>query len=215
MESSNKNSFIFLYTGPPLVKSLLYKVKLSISNSCFSVFKVFNKVDKLGNGWLGKDVWGNLNNALRGIGAKWVYGKNVWILPYYKEPQTKWRFISTYHSRRRLKSVTSQIAYNCHTSTDKVRNDILPLLSYMIRNNENMYNETEAWMTKLPDRKLDHLRFMSFDKSPSDFENIENYAKYKQREIEKQIEDTKKQKETDLKNIERWLEDEKKLATWK
>ena len=167
------------------------------------------------NGWLGKDVWGNLNYALRGIGAKWVYGKNVWILPYYKEPQTKWRFISTYHSRRRMNSVTGQIAYNCHTSTDKVRNDILPLLSYMIRNNENMYNETEAWMTKLPDRKLDHLRFMSFDKSPSDFENIENYAKYKQREIDKQIEDTKKQKETDLKNIERWLEDEKKLATWK
>ena len=39
--------------------------------------------------------------------------------------------------------------------------------------------------------------------------------KYKQREIEKQIENAKKQKETDQKNIERWLEDQKKLANWK
>ena len=167
------------------------------------------------NGWLGKELWGELNNKLRDIGAKWVYGKNVWVLTYYKEPQLKWRFISTYHSRRRLNSVTSQIAYKCHTSTDKVRNDILPYLIQMIRTNKDMYRETEAWMTKIPDKKLDYLRFMSFDKSPSDYVNIESYAKYKQREIEKQLEDVKKQKESDQKNIERWLEDQKKLAKWK
>jgi DNA polymerase III delta prime subunit len=166
-------------------------------------------------GWLGKDVWADLNNSLKAIGAKWIYGKNVWVLPYYKEPQTKWRFISTYHSRRRMNSVTSQIAYSCHTSTDKVRNDILPFLTYMIRNSEEMFNETQTWMTKTHDRKLDYLRYVSFDKSPSDYENIENYAKYKQKEIEKQIEEAKKQKETDHKNIERWLDDQKKLANWK
>ena len=167
------------------------------------------------NGWLGKDVWGKLNNDLKEIGAKWIYGKNVWVLPYYKEPQLKWRYIKTYHSRRRMNSVTSRIAYNCHTSTDKVRNDILPLLTYMIHNSEEMFTETEAWMTNLPDRKLDHLRYMSFDKSPSDYASLENYAKYKQREIEKQIEEAKKQKETDQKNIQRWLDDQKKLAKWK
>ena len=165
--------------------------------------------------WLGKDVWGKLNNNLKEIGAKWIYGKNVWILPYYKEPQLKWRYIKTYHSRRRMNSVTNRIAYNCHTSTDKVRNDILPLLTYMIHNSEEMFTETEAWMTNLPDRKLDHLRYMSFDKSPSDYASLENYAKYKQREIEKQIEAAKKQKETDQKNIQRWLDDQKKLANWK
>jgi DNA polymerase III delta prime subunit len=164
--------------------------------------------------WLGKDVWGKLNENLRNIGANWIYGKNVWILPYYKEPQLKWHYIKTYHSRRRLKSVTSQIAYNCHTSTDKVRNDILPFLTYIIQNSEEMYIETKNWMTNLPDRKLDHLRYMSFDKSPSDFVNVENYAKYKQREVEKQIENASKQKETDLKNIQRWLDDQKKLAKW-
>jgi replication factor C large subunit len=165
--------------------------------------------------WLGKDIWGKLNNNLRELGAKWIYGKNVWILPYYKEPQLKWRYIKTYHSRRRMNSVTSQIAYHCHTSTKKVRNDILPLLSFMIQNSEEMFYDTEGWMTNLPDRKLDHLRYMSFGKSPSDYANLENYAKYKQREIDKQIEDAKKQKETDLKNIKRWLNDQKKLASWK
>lgn len=114
-----------------------------------------------------------------------------------------------------MNSVTSRIAYNCHTSTDKVRNDILPLLTYMIHNSEEMFTETEAWMTNLPDRKLDHLRYMSFEKSPSDYASLENYAKYKQREIEKQIEAAKKQKETDQKYIQRWLDDQKKLAHWK
>ncbi|MCW4013734.1 MAG: replication factor C large subunit, partial [Candidatus Bathyarchaeota archaeon] len=112
------------------------------------------------NGWLGKDVWAKLNGNLRDIGATWVYGKNYWVLPYYKEPQTKWRYIKTYHSRRRMNSVTAQIARHCHTSTDKVRNDILPLLSYMIQNNQAMYQETEAWLTNLQDKKLDHLRYM-------------------------------------------------------
>ena len=167
------------------------------------------------NGWLGKDVWSKLNGNLRDIGAKWVYGKNYWVLSYYKEPQTKWRFIKTYHSRRRMNSVTSRIAYECHTSTDKVRSDILPLLTYMIQNNQQMYMETEAWMTNIPDKKLDHLRYMSFDKTPQDYASLENYAKYKQREIEKQIEDAKKQRETDQKNIERWLSDQKKTANWK
>jgi replication factor C large subunit len=165
--------------------------------------------------WLGKDVWRKVNNNLKDIGAKWIYGKNYWLLPYYKEPQLKWHYIRTYHSRRRMDSVTRQIAYRCHTSTDQVRTEILPLLTYMILNDEEMYNETLDWMIDIPNRKLDHLRYMSFDKSPSDYVNVDNYAKYKQREIEKQIESAKKQKETDLKNIKRWLDDHKKLAKWK
>jgi hypothetical protein len=85
----------------------------------------------------------------------------------------------------------------------------------MIRNNRDMFNETKEWITKLPDKKLNYLRYISFEKKPGDYVNIENYAKYKQREIEKQIENAKKQKETDLKNIERWLRDQKKMVKWK
>jgi replication factor C large subunit len=165
--------------------------------------------------WLGKEVWGKLNNNLRDMGARWIYGKNVWILPYYKEPQIKWRYIKTYHTRRRMNSVINRIAYHCHTSSNKVRNDILPLLTYMIHYNKEMFLDTEKWMTNLPDKKLEHLRYMSFKKSPSDYVKIENYAKYKQREIEKQIEHARKQKDTDLKNIKRWLDDQRKNADWR
>jgi len=165
-------------------------------------------------GWLGRDVWAKLNKAIRSIGGQWVYGRNVWILPYYKAPQLKWRYIKTYHSRRRLNSVVRRIAYHCHTSTDKVRNDILPLLTYMIQRNEKMYKETEKWITEPPDRQIDFLRYTYYDKSPSDFSNLENYAKYKQNVIHKQLEEAKKQREADQKTIEQWLKEIKKQAKW-
>jgi replication factor C large subunit len=167
------------------------------------------------NGWLGKDIWGKLNNSLRNIGGKWVYGRNVWLLPYYKEPQAKWRFIKTFHSRRRLKSVTQRIADYTHTSSARARTEIMPLISYMIRNNRDMYDATSAWMTNMPEKKLDYLRTMSFDKKPRDYVIVENYGKYKQREVQKRIEEAKNKRESDLKNIERWLADEKKAAKWK
>jgi DNA polymerase III delta prime subunit len=167
------------------------------------------------NGWLGKDDWAKLNDSLRDVGAKWVYGRNVWILPYYKEPQTKWRFIKTFHSRRRMNSVTQRIAEHTHIGSAKARTEVLPLLSYMIRNDKEMYESTENWMTHIPPKKMDYMHTMTFDKKPSDYVNPENYGKYKQREVQKRIEESKKKKESDLKNIERWLADEKKAANWK
>lgn len=167
------------------------------------------------NSWLGKDKWAVLNKNLRGMGANWVYGKNVWVLPYYREPQAKWRFIRTYHKRRQINSVMKQIAAKCHTSKSKVKKDILPLLTYMIQHNETMFNETAGWMTQTPDQKLDYLRLMSFKRKPRDYANLENYAKYKQREIAKMRTEIKKERETDLNNIERWLSDERKNVKWK
>ncbi len=70
-------------------------------------------------------------------------------------------------------------------------------------------------MMNPPKKKVDYLRTMSFAKKPSDYVNVENYGKYKQREVQKRIEEVKKKKESDLKNIERWLSDEKKAAKWK
>ena len=165
--------------------------------------------------WLGKDKWAVLNKSLLSVGAKWTYGKNVWVLPYYREPQAKWRFITTYHKRRRMNSVISQIARKSHTSTSEARNEILPLLSHMIRRNESMYLETSDWMTNLPAQKLNYVRSMSFEKSVSSFVKAENYAKYKQREVSKLIEEAESQREKDLSNIERWLQEEKQQAVWK
>jgi hypothetical protein len=167
------------------------------------------------NGWLGKDLWAKLNTGLRDVGAKWVYGRNVWLLPYYKEPGAKWRFIKTFHSRRRLKSVAKRIAQHNHIGSAKARSDVMPLLSYMIRTDREMYDDTREWMTKLPADKLAYLRTGSFAKTARDYVNIDNYAKYKQRETRKRIDEAKKQKESDLKNIQRWLDDEKKAASWR
>ncbi len=167
------------------------------------------------NSWLGKPVWSKLNKSLRGLGARWVYGRNVWILPYYKEPQAKWRYIKSYHSRRRLKSVTQRIGEYTHTGASRAKTETLPLLSYMIRNSPEMYESTLRWMTNLPDRKIDYIRNQAFEKKPSDYVYIKNYGKYKERTVRKRIEEAKKKRESDLKNIKRWLSDEKKAANWK
>ncbi len=166
------------------------------------------------NRWLGKDKWAKLNTSLRGLGASWVYGKNVWMLPYYREPQAKWRFIRTYHARRRMKSVTRRLAAKTHTSSAKARNEILPLLRHMIRSNQAIYDDLSTWMLETPKKKLAHLRYISFTKKPRDFVSLENYSKYKQREMKKKIDNIKKASETALRNIERWLADEKKTASW-
>jgi len=113
-----------------------------------------------------------------------------------------------------MNSVTRRLATKTHTSSAKARNEILPLLRHMIRGNEAIYDDLSTWMLETPGKKLDHLRFMSFAKKQRDFVSLENYAKYKQREMKKMIDNITKEAETDLSNIERWLNDEKKNAKW-
>jgi replication factor C large subunit len=166
------------------------------------------------NSWLGKDKWNNLNHSLRSIGAQWVYGQNVWVLPYYRDPQAKWRYITTYYKRRRINSVASVLARNCHTSSSKAKNEILPVVSYIIENNKESYNELFNWMTGIREKKIDYMRYPSFQKGASDFVSLESYSKYKEREIQKMIEEAEKQRENDLSNIEKWFDEEKEKAIW-
>ncbi|MDP7207730.1 MAG: hypothetical protein QGH14_04015, partial [Candidatus Bathyarchaeota archaeon] len=165
--------------------------------------------------WLGKEIWTKLNTNFRELGASWIYSKNIWMLPYYREPQAKWRFIRTYQSRRRMISVTKRLSVKTHSSLSKVRNEILPLLSYMIRINEAMYKDLSTWILKSPNDKLKNLKHMSFKKKAKDFVSLENYSKYKQREMKKMRNNITKETETDIKNIKRWLSNEKKNAKWK
>jgi replication factor C large subunit len=167
------------------------------------------------NRWLGKEIWTKLNTNFRELGASWIYSKNIWMLPYYREPQAKWRFIRTYQSRRRMISVTKRLSVKTHSSLSKVRNEILPLLSYMIRINEAMYKDLSTWILKSPNDKLKNLKHMSFKKKAKDFVSLENYSKYKQREMKKMRNNITKETETDIKNIKRWLSNEKKNAKWK
>ena len=93
--------------------------------------------------------------------------------------------------------------------------ELMPLLSYMIRHDKAMYEDTKEWMTNIPKKKMDYMHTMTFKKKPSDYVKPENYGKYKQREVQKRIEEAKKKGESDLKNINRWLDDEKKAAKWR
>jgi predicted nucleotide-binding protein (sugar kinase/HSP70/actin superfamily) len=113
-----------------------------------------------------------------------------------------------------MKSVMRRLAAKTHTSSAKARNEILPLLRHIMRGNEALYDDLSTWMLETPEKKLGHLRYMSYKKKQSDFVSLENYAKYKQREMKKMIDNIAKETETDRSNIERWLTDEKKNAKW-
>jgi hypothetical protein len=190
-------------------------LRSGLSPSMISIIVVPGGIQVKPNRWLGKEKWSQLNASLRGFGSNWIYNEKLWLLPYYREPQSKWRYIRSFHSRRRIKSVTKRLAANTHTSSMRAKNDILPILNYMIRKNKEMYEEISKWMLEPPINKLDNLRYMSFKKKPSDFVSLENYAKYKQREINKMIKKVSDETEIDTVNIKRWLAYEKKNAIWK
>lgn len=108
------------------------------------------------NRWLGRDKWGALNGELRDMGAKWVYGQNYWMLPYYREPQTKWRYIKTYHSRRKMKAVAAKLAVKTHTSTQEAITETLPLLRIIYNSGQGNTEEIDAWLD-LEDKEQEYL----------------------------------------------------------
>lgn len=106
--------------------------------------------------WLGRDKWGALNGELRGIGARWTYGQNFWVLPYFREPQTKWRYITTYHSRRRMKAVAAKLAVKTHTSTQEAVTETLPLLRIIYNADQENAEKIDAWLN-LDDKEQEYL----------------------------------------------------------
>ena len=96
--------------------------------------------------WLGRDRWGALNGELRGIGAAWTYGQNFWVLPYFHEPQTKWRYITTYHSRRKMKAVAAKLAVKTHTSTQEAVTETFPLLRIIYNADQENAEKIDAWL---------------------------------------------------------------------
>jgi len=96
--------------------------------------------------WLGRDKWGALNATLRGVGGKWVYGQNVWVVPYLREPQGKWRNIATYHARHRTRDVASKLAHATHTSTQEAATETLPLLKIIYRSGQEAAEGIDSWL---------------------------------------------------------------------
>ena len=106
--------------------------------------------------WLGKEKWGELNQLLRETGARWAYGRNVWILPYYREPQTKWRYIRTFHNRNRRKGVAVKIANKTHTSTQKAISETLPLLKIIYQAQPDSREGLNKWL-ELEDKEQEYM----------------------------------------------------------
>jgi replication factor C large subunit len=106
--------------------------------------------------WLGRDRWGALNGELRGMGASWTYGQNFWVLPYFREPQTKWRYMTTYHSRRKMKAVAAKLAAKTHTSTQEAVTETLPLLRIIYNADQENAEKIDAWLD-LEDNEQDYL----------------------------------------------------------
>ena len=106
--------------------------------------------------WLGRDRWGALNGELRGMGASWTYGQNFWVLPYFREPQTKWRYITTYHSRRKMKAVAAKLAVKTHTSTQEAVTETLPLLRIIYNADSGNAEKIDAWLD-LEDKEQEYL----------------------------------------------------------
>ena len=106
--------------------------------------------------WLGRDKWGDLNSHMRGIGGKWVYGQNVWVVPYLREPQAKWRYIMTYHDRRKTRAVAEKLAQRTHTSTQEAVTETLPLLRIIYRASQESADVIDGWL-ELEDKEREFL----------------------------------------------------------
>jgi replication factor C large subunit len=104
--------------------------------------------------YLGDD-WKRVNEAVRGLGATWVRGGNGWVIPYLRPPQLKWRYIRTFHSRRKLQAVAAKVAKKLHISSKEAVSEVIPLLR-LIYENKRMAEGIAAWL-ELEDDEADWL----------------------------------------------------------
>ena len=96
--------------------------------------------------WLGREKWGELNSLMRRMGGKWIYGQNIWVVPYMREPQAKWRYIMTYHDRRRMRAIAEKLAQRTHTSTQEAITETLPLLRIIYKASQENASIVDCWL---------------------------------------------------------------------
>jgi replication factor C large subunit len=129
--------------------------KLGYPQSAFAVQETASGLMVKPVKYMGDD-WRRVNDALRGVGATWVRGGNGWAVPYVRPPQLKWRYIRTYHSRRKLQAVAAKVALRCHISGKEAVSEVIPLLRLMYRDKE-MGEATTAWL-ELEEDEVDWLK---------------------------------------------------------
>jgi len=109
------------------------------------------------NKWLGKERWREVNSAFRAMGGSWAYDENVWKFPYFRAPQLKWRYIRTYHSRRRMQGIAERVAERCHLSTGEAVSEVMPLIQIIMKADEGMAEEISGWLG-LEEKEAEWLR---------------------------------------------------------
>jgi replication factor C large subunit len=105
--------------------------------------------------YLGND-WGRVNSALKGLGGSWARGGGFWVIPYFRPPQSVWRYRATWHSRRMRKGVAERVAAKCHVSTAEAIREVIPLIKVMIEDGK-MGDEIARWLG-LEDNEIKWLR---------------------------------------------------------
>jgi replication factor C large subunit len=101
------------------------------------------------------DSWRQVNEAFRSLGGVWIRGVSGWAIPYLRPPQLKWRYIRTYHSRRKLQSVAAKVALKCHVSSNEAVSEVIPLLRLIYRD-KTMAEATTSWL-ELEEDEVDWL----------------------------------------------------------
>ena len=129
--------------------------KLGYPQSAFAVQETASGLMVKPVKYMGDD-WRRVNEGLRGVGATWVRGGNGWAVPYVRPPQLKWRYIRTYHSRRKLQAVAAKVALKSHISAKEAVSEVIPLIRLMYRD-KVMGEATTAWL-ELDEDEADWLR---------------------------------------------------------
>ena len=104
-----------------------------------------------------KNDWRKVNTAFKGIGAEYLRGTGRWRLPYFRPPGLKWRYIKTYHSRRRLRSVADKVAQLCHIGRKEAIAEVIPLIKVIYKDDKTMGEDLANWL-ELEKNEVDWLK---------------------------------------------------------
>ncbi len=104
-----------------------------------------------------KNDWRKVNTAFRDIGAKYIRGAGRWQLSYFRPPGLKWRYIKTYHSRRRQRSVAEKVAKLCHIGRNEAVAEVLPLIKVIYKDDKKMGKNLTKWL-ELDDKEVTWIK---------------------------------------------------------
>jgi replication factor C large subunit len=96
--------------------------------------------------YLGRELWREVNTALRTLGGSWDREGGRWIVRYFRPPRIALRYWWSRESRRILRSITSKAAVRLHLSTSRAVRDVIPILRVIFQSDPEMARGISEWM---------------------------------------------------------------------